>query len=65
VFVTIEDETGVANLIVWPKSSAARAAPIGVPLCADRIGRELTKLRKRIPTIIGVGCGHDRRGIMV
>jgi hypothetical protein len=33
VFVTIEDETGIANLIVWPRSSAIPTAPhrIGIP----------------------------------
>ena len=35
VFITIEDETGIANLIVWPPSSNASAAPRSAPLsCA-------------------------------
>jgi error-prone DNA polymerase len=49
VFVTIENETGVANLIVWPEivGRSHRAAS----------GESWTKLRKRTPTIIGLGSG--------
>jgi hypothetical protein len=58
VFVTIEDETGIANLIVWPEIvGRSRRAASASPIALHRIGRELTKPRKRMPTIVGVGCG--------
>jgi hypothetical protein len=44
VFVTIEDETGIANLIVWPEIlGRSRYAASASPYALHRIGRELTK----------------------
>jgi hypothetical protein len=44
VLVTIEDATGVANLIVWPEIlGRSRRAASASPIALHRIGRELTK----------------------
>ena len=43
VFVTVEDETGVANLIIWPKIlERFRRAALGATLlrCTGRLQRE-------------------------
>ncbi len=46
IFMTIEDETAIANIIVWPKK--IRALP------PDRAGRALCRDHRRCPAGIGV-----------
>ena len=35
VFVTLEDETGVANLILWPQSTTSTAPPPATRRCSS------------------------------
>ena len=67
VFVTLEDETGVANLILWPQiyeqhHAAARHAMV---LQADgyvqRQGQVVHVLAKRLADVSGLLDGYDWR----